>query len=90
MMIIIIINNNDSNNIKIFVPIEYYCDDSNKTKCRTIGTRLTGERAEPNGGERTHGVCVWVRACVCACVDWNGTRAGESENARACVRACDG
>lgn len=50
MMIIIIINNNDNNNIKIFVPIEYYCGDSDETNCRPIGTRLTGERAEPNGG----------------------------------------
>jgi len=60
-MMLIIINNSDVNNdikIKFFVPIEYNCGDSDETNCRTIGTRLTGERAKPNGGERTHGVCV--------------------------------
>jgi len=93
MMMLIIINNNVNNDIKMifFVPIKYYCGDSDKTSCRPIGTRLTGERAKPNGGERTQPafVCVLCRY-VRACVDWNGTRGGEAEDARACVRACVG
>lgn len=87
-MMLKIINNDFNNDIKIkfFVPIEYYCGDSDETSYRPIGTRLTGERAKPNGGERTHSVCVCrYRACVCACVDWNGTRDGEAEDARAYV-----
>lgn len=90
VMIIIIINNND-NNIKIifFVPIEYYCDDSNKTTCRPIGTRLTGERAEPNGGERTHGVCVsvYVRACARVWIGMERGPASRRTRVRVFVRA---